>query len=333
MIADSHNGGKAVRQIKGPDGRIWFEKPRTVFWERLFFGVDSPIKECFSKSRAIFNLQVEETLGLAGGRSLLVQRSDETDLDTLTNFGYLLGYCYAFGIQDLFADNLVRTKYGVQPIDAEAVLSRFTLPHESALLPFKNIGFERCGLGCVIQSRSTLFVEELTQLLDGFSEALNDTSRTSPILENLSSETELKRAPIRVLLRPTVEYLGLADIVDPLIPEEREQLAVNDVPYFFKYLGDDSLYFYRRDIRTAVASPLSSRMTKGLGKLATDPALLLDPDRISKELLPVGSLYLIRALLPKSFTGSFSTRYLTAEILPESIRINIAGSLFSCRRF
>src|ERR1017187_4327930 len=149
-LADSHNFGKRVEKIRRARGAL-LPQPRTVFWEWLFFGKDSPLAEVFHGlgengelplSSFLFNLEVEVTEEWLGySKELLEEKVDHLAPSHFYGFGILLAYTYIFGIRDLHRQNLILTKSHLQPVDVEVVLTKLVLPSETLLLPFKNMGY------------------------------------------------------------------------------------------------------------------------------------------------------------------------------------------------
>ena len=174
-VGDFHNFGQAVRRVISPDGTIWFEKPRPVYWEWLFFGTSSPLAVFFENREAIFGLTIEFQNEKRSGRSkeILATPSGAVAPEQLFGFGYLLAYAYVFGIQDIFAENTIRTLNGLQVIDAEIVFSKFTLPNESFLFPFRNCAFEKAALSHLLHSMAEIDLSAIKQILRGFCELLS----------------------------------------------------------------------------------------------------------------------------------------------------------------
>ena len=332
-LGDLHNFGQAVRCETMPDGNTWFSKPRTVFWEHLFFGVTSPLRHFFSKPETIFGLTVEPTHPFSVGRCLEVMSDDSTTPNGYYAFGYLLGYAYLFGIQDLFCENLIRSSKNIQPIDAEIVLSKFFLPHESSLIPFKTTAFEKCGLSLLEPNPNLVNPKNIQEIVEGFVEVLSEaSSKAGQIVERIQSEVGSSQIPIRILLRPTSEYRDWQESADKYLPEEIEQLNRGDIPYFFKFIGDNSVYFYRgRDAAVAIEST-SQDLIESLKNLAVHPSELVCEKRIQDFLLPNGCLYLLKHLVPSGFVEEINSEKFRARFTSQSIVLEILGRSFLARR-
>ena len=163
--ADCHNFGKKVETVERACG-TWFRKPRTTHWEWLFFGKDSPLKKYFQTightnhfplADCIFNLEIEQMDDWFGySRKVEAQSGVNISEGHFYSFGALLAYSFIFGIRDLHCGNLVMTSSHLQVVDVEVVLARLILPHESILLPFKQIPWEGSGIAALSPSCSAL---------------------------------------------------------------------------------------------------------------------------------------------------------------------------------
>ncbi len=252
--ADKHNFGQSVKLKERASG-VYYQKPRPVYWEKLFFGEASPLAELFSAigengiapiSNYVLNLDVEidsEWLGFAKE----VRPSNGTAItnEHFYGFGVLLAYAYVFGIRDLHTNNLILTDTHLQAIDAEIVLTDLILPHETILLPFKDVAFDRCGASRLATAMDEFSKDGRREILAGYLDAFAVLFRKQiEILQTL--ETSLLMTPVRVIVRNTREYrpyLNGSAPLDDLLLEERIQIERGDVPYFFKISGDQNLYW------------------------------------------------------------------------------------------
>lgn len=255
--ADRHNFGQHVKPMEGASclrAPVYFQKPRTVFWEELFFGNSSPLRSIFSVlgrnsgllvHEALFNLEVQ-SLGEWSGASLQVLSApdDKFGLDLFSRFGMLLGYAYVFGIRDLHYTNVVRTKTNLQVIDAEVVLTDLVLPHETLLLPFKEVAWKDCGLSLLADSAESLTPEQTQAILAGYVDVMAVIDERRDEILAVFESLDLS-APIRIILRNTGEYTSLlkAGSFDSLLDGERMQMERQDIPYFFKRLGSNEVFW------------------------------------------------------------------------------------------
>lgn len=334
---DLHNFAQAVRRIKAPNGHEFFEKPRTLFWERLFFGVDSPLKQVLPPDfHFLFGLEIETLDHSVGGRSKLIPSAEalSTTPENLFQFGCLLGYAYAFGLQDLHRQNVVKTINGLQIVDAEVVLTRFTLPHESLLLPFRETTFEKAALSHLVAA-PIISVNEVTTILDGFTEILSVLAAHANVLARLvTAEIGNKPIPIRVLLRDTFRYRNWRSVSYeiPLLPEEITQLERGDIPYFFKFPAGRDLFYYTTPTLEFEKVTPPEAWSAGVDAIGVPVTELLSTQRITETLIPSGALFLLRKLLAPDWTGDVTRRHYTARVYPEKLEIQIADRSYSSTR-
>lgn len=333
---DLHNFGQAVRRVTLPDGSFWFQKPRPIYWEWLFFGKTSPLAEFFKHRESIFGLTIEFENELFWGRSKeIVESKRELPTDKqLFGFGYLLGYAYAFGIQDLFSENVIRTENGLQVIDAEVVLSKFVLPQESFLLPFRGCAFERSALSHLLSSETEVTQLVFGKIVDGFCEVLSEFNQKGPrIIEALSIELDIKKVPVRVLLRDTRSYCNWRDATPDKswLAEELQQLERGDVPYFFKYVGSTELHCFSEN-QTLMLVTINDVFEKGVDLIGTSPHELLDVSRIRNALFPNGVLFLLKKYVPKNWSGDLKFTHFAAMLDSEKINLKSWWGDFEARR-
>lgn len=93
----------------------------------------------------------------------------------------------------------------------------------------------------------------------------------------------------------------LAVFEPPLLKEEVEQLERGDVPYFFKYIGSASLFYFTTSYGKYEPAELSDYFKEKVNRIGMDPKVLLCSSRIQKELFPNGILFLLKKLLPANF--------------------------------
>ena len=68
--------------------------------------------------------------------------------------------------------------------------------------------------------------------------------------------------------------------------------------------------------------------SKGIKRDATDPLELLSPSRLNNELLPNGSLFILKKLLPKGFSGIIDGSNFKAEVSTEILKITFCDKTF-----
>jgi len=256
FLADTHNFGQQVKRIQqGTDALpcFYFDKPRSVYWEWLFFGQTSPLKNVFeikardphkTLSHYLFNLDIE-ILGKWRGRSKEVAEwPGEVTNEHFYAFGVLIAYCYIFGIRDLHKQNLIKTESHFQVVDAEVVFTRLILPSETLLLPFKHIGYELAGIGVFANNKSEHTTEQKQKIIDGYIDLFKLVMVRKNEIDKVLGELDLRSHPVRVIVRNTSEYKNILNLPPAnFLDSELMQLERGDIPFFFKYLGCDSLFW------------------------------------------------------------------------------------------
>jgi hypothetical protein len=295
--ADSHNFGQSVERYGMASG-IWYRKPRPVFWEKLFFGQKSPMLPLFDfqgenasalLSKYIFNLDVGDVTTWTG-----FSREVQSDEGPVTEehfyaIGVLLAYCFSFGIRDLHKFNLVKTKTHLQVVDAEVVLTDLILPHETVLLPFRDVPFSLCGASLLADSLESISEAAKTRIMAGYFDLfgrLYDQYKKIRFVLNVNMD---RRVPIRVILRNTGVYRDhLARRVSDatLMPEEKTQLSHADIPYFFKTLEDTRLQWVSGLNNKSEHVSNYSDFEPDVNRHGVEPGALLEShDQIEKKMV------------------------------------------------
>ena len=254
FLADKHNFGQKVEKVqRGSD--TWYRKPRTVYWEWLFFGKTSPLKNLFcdkgehgSRQLAdyLFNLDVEIETSWSGFSKDVAVEDRPATLEHFYAFGVLVAYCYIFGIRDLHKQNLIITRTHLQAVDVEVVFTAITLPHETLLLPFKNIGYEFAGIGALTNSKEDLTQVQIEQIIFGYWDLFRMASEKKLGIDKALATLNFSQMPMRVIVRNTSEYKDLLERKpDNILKSETEQMRRGDIPYFFKFVSDPNLYWLK----------------------------------------------------------------------------------------
>lgn len=227
-FSESHNFGASVRRVVLED-RVFFEKQRSVFWEHLFFGRESPLRPVLREGelspelarvfdRSIFSLNVVQAdegrgpLGAGRVENALTGEPTPEDKDFLLfNLGALCAYCAAFGIEDLNYENTLLTRDGLKVIDAEIVGNNSVFLYHTGLLWFDRRAAGMTGASRMLWSflkMDALSREDTVRLLHGFLETMQHlAARTDAVRELLAGlALESRALPIRVILRNTARY-------------------------------------------------------------------------------------------------------------------------------
>lgn len=270
LLGDAHNFGRRV-SLRGR--RVL--KPRTVFWEWLLLGTDSPLRLLLARLadrdglgqdafEFLPRLEFFPARSGVGGEVQAVElqplprasRASRRELAVVV--GRSLALWSFLGAADLHWENLVlgvdatgRTVFG--PLDIELMLADLSLPTETKLLPDADPEYrEECRHAAGVrralpQLGKPIDVGDLLAMASAYHRALAFLERHAAQLGKLlSGLPELRKSPIRVLLRSTAEYLeaGRGELWPPLLDAEAEQLARGDVPYFFRLYGRRGIHYY-----------------------------------------------------------------------------------------
>lgn len=337
--ADFHNFGQSVQKI-GRGSEIIFQKPRPIYWEWLFFGKNSPLSIFFNHSTfsaspalTIFNLEIEMGADFKGSSREILASTNPCTREHLYSLGVLLGYCYVFGIRDLHRNNVVKTKTHLQVIDAEVVLSRLLLPHETLLLPFKEVGPDLCGASSVLDL-AAVSAEQIETVLRGYYDVFYCISSNLTGIQRTFEEQRpsFEQIPVRHILRDTIHYRSARENPPeiPLFESEVEQLGRGDIPYFFKFVGELDVHAYtdRADNYSRVSLP--PIFEKGAAREASLASDLLNSKRID-SLMPTGFLYLAKSL-NRAIECSVTNAHFAFTLGGNEVSASIAGKTFSSAR-
>ncbi len=305
--ADRHNFGKCVERIERASGH-WYRKPRSLYWEHLFFGQCSPIKSFFNSavsngdrpiSEYLFNLNVEVKNDWLGFSQEVSGDEIPVSIEHFYSFGVLVGYCYLLGIRDLHKYNLVVKKSHLQVIDAEVVLTNLILPNETILLPFREIPFDLSAVSLLCNDLKKLSTYQIEKLFAGYFDVtttiLNSLDTIRPVLEHECQNQH----PARVIIKNTKQYrdylMGNGSANDYL-PEELDQLDRGDIPYFFKFVGQTKLHFLSEHGLVETVFNIPSDLERDVSRHSKSPALLLKSHAAVTKKVATGALYLRKAL-------------------------------------
>ena len=135
-----------------------FQKPRPIYWEWLFFGKNSPLSffipifDVFCDAGPnYFQSRSRDGCGLQRivQRDFCVQQSGHS---TTTSIALACSWAIATFSEFAICTETMSSKQ--KPTsrlsDAEVVLSRLLLPHETLLLPFKEVGPDLCGASSIL---------------------------------------------------------------------------------------------------------------------------------------------------------------------------------------
>jgi hypothetical protein len=348
-LGDAHNFG---RRVSHRAGRV--VKPRSVFWEWLTLGVDSPLRRLLDElaegaglGRDTFaflpKLKFYRARGGIGGE---VQR---LELEPLPRASAASRRCLAaivgrslalwsfLGVADLHWENLIlgvdaegRIVFG--PLDVELILADLALPTETKLIPDADPEYrELCRHAAGVRRALPLLgkpveLGDLLTVLHAYDAVMSLLSDHAPrIARVISSLAGFREAPIRVLLRSTADYVAPSPggLWPPLLDAEAEQLARGDIPYFFRLYGRRGIHYYaERSLQSYKTLPLSADMPK------LEP--LLDVARglgakSRQSLRDAGLFCVLGAFDHPSFRGSHESAGLRVTFGARKLRLLLPG--------
>lgn len=341
---DLHNFGQSVQKV-GRGSETLFQKPRPIYWEWLFFGKNSPLSIFFEKGRSseispgkvIFNLTTHIWPDYSGESREVVGTDDPEILPShFYGLGVLLAYCYVFGIRDLHRNNLIKTKSHLQVVDAEVILSKLLLPHETLLLPFKEVGPELCGAGAIINLKNSgLTTDSIRQIFDGYVDVFESAIQNrGDILSALNGLRDLPGIPIRHILRDTFHYRAWKKAAPPIpfFDSEVRQLERGDIPYYFKFLNRSEVFEYVNRQGDFVPVALPEAFGKGAAREAQMPADLLAATRLREQLFGPGLLYLSKTILPLSSIATVEGEGYSVTLDNSEVRVSTSLGNFTATR-
>ncbi|MCB0350122.1 MAG: DUF4135 domain-containing protein [Bdellovibrionales bacterium] len=298
---DSHNFNRFVFEGVSGGTRVYV-KPRPIFWELFFFGANSPLKTLFTKMTIKMEL-VHATEQSTHDNKVVAINSSKRPITPkdFYELGQLLGYCYYFGIQDIHKDNLLITNNGLQVVDVEQTFSDLLLPNQTLLLPTDKKLAWSAGLNALTQDPLELIPNtEAKALFDGYQSIteyfFNQLSGIRELLQ--AHESDFKNYPIRIFFRGTRDYANLLEkktTIENLLPEENIQLERGDIPYFFKFINRNQVYYYTSESWEYKEVALPIDFIKYVDFCAKDPLDLFTNQRLENA-WACGSLYLAKNL-------------------------------------
>ncbi len=346
-LGDSHNFGRRVVV-----GARRVRKPRTLLWEWLLLGADSPLRRALSEAAAADGLG-EDAFGFLptlrfyparGGERREVERIELVPLPRLSSagrgaladvVGRALGLMSFLGVGDLHWENLVlgrdrrgNTVFG--PLDVELVLDDFSLPTETRLVPEADPEYgptyaHAAGVRRVLPYLGKpVPAPELVRLAGAYRATLVLLERHAPsIAACIAGVPGVGETPIRVTLRGTDEYARARSepVWPPLLDAESEQLARGDIPYFFRLSERPGIhYFADPTLRTLRTLPRRGDVPR-LGSVLRLARGLGSPSR--ETLRNEGLFALLGAFDHPSLTGTHESHGLSVTFRPRSLTLRL----------
>lgn len=338
----NHQLKKGLAQAK-PSSNEWVQKPRTLFWEYLFLSKNSPLRKYLSAFEISESLNpfdfIEDTvfaqISSQQYQEKILPSSNPVDVDNYRALGAYIALFSWFGVTDLHKDNLiyktVNQSVKIIPIDIECIFNDIHLPSETYLIPKTSEINPNVGLCKTIEAlQADKNIENSLLVLDGYITYLNflDTIRKK-ISDLIFKLEDINTIPIRSISRNSTEYTEyLNDSEKEPTKEifdksEVQQLKKNKIPFYFHYLRDHKVYYYRSSFETSTVSQASElyssihRSCRRQGVIPSREAYI--------NLLEAGSLQIAKILFPKDYIGKQVSNGTEINVTENLININFVG--------
>ncbi|MES1176601.1 MAG: hypothetical protein ABUL62_19920 [Myxococcales bacterium] len=356
-LGDSHNFG---RRVSLGAGRV--HKPRTLLWEWLMLASESPLRELLDEASAsaglgpdafgfLPTLEFFELDAVSGGH---VERAQLEPLPLLDNEGKralarIVGRSLALwswlGVADLHWENLIlgvdrrgRTVFG--PLDVELILADLARPTETKLLPdadreYAEVCRHAAGVRRVLPHLGKpIAAADLVEMAGAYLSTLSFLDRqATAIAEVFQALPDLRRAPIRICLRSTAEYVDAdaRSLWPPLLEAEIEQLARGDIPYFFRLYGRPGIHYFGNEALSELRQLPTSGDVPQLDPILRLSRGLRSPSR--KRLRAEGLFTLLGAFDHPSLSGKHQNQELEIAFRGRTLVVRLAdGEELESRR-
>jgi hypothetical protein len=268
-LGDPHNFGRRV--LTDEPGKI--TKPRCIYWEYSLLSTTSELRkaihQCFEKSDIESPFLVAPDLTFEIDRTHLSGKVTRLDLNPIDitqlserdaqRAGGVVALCTWLGITDLHRDNIF---YGVNkdgqfiffPNDIECIFERICILSQTHLIPDSKTPsefLEKSGLQLIrSQLTNKSASKTVPALVHGFIKTLTVLEQHSAsIIKVLKKMDNAYIAPIRAIPRATRTYFAALSSIEsvftpPLIKTEIIQLKRGDIPYFFRFMTSEKIYYY-----------------------------------------------------------------------------------------
>jgi len=347
-LGDLHNFGRSVEQTR--DG--WIRKPRSTFWEELFFSDksefrpfldvvlgDEPVIRCLPRIR--YHKSSHQS-GYNLVETVKVRSYDPEDHGLeyiLEAWGGLLAFASWFGMGDLHANNVFFgkcTKSGrliLMPVDIEVIFSGYAHPIQTGMIPAQSHHIPLFGFRKISGILERMTAKESLGISLGYLRTLEKLgNHGETISSKLLSIKGIKNAPIRIIPRNTGAYRDMLQFPEmrnslKAHRSEVEQLLRGDIPYFFAKIEDQRIrYYVSPDLRRTASVGLKDLGFHEKVSIKTPSTLLIDADRFA-TMMEYGAIFIINYFLRGQFTGKLVYRNLKVDISRSSISMNWKNSI------
>lgn len=290
-LGDSHNFGKRVQLITDERDRSFVLKPRSIFWEYQLLDMRSPLRQRYQNLFSAIGINIDSCLGdveytsTDGYKTGFCQKIEMADAEPsralAANMGLTLALCLSHGLVDLHKENVAILEDRFQILDIEMIFSNIQLASQTILVPSIILPTQICGFKQLFSPSALPDRSFWISVIDSFLVAMrSQTQMADAMAEAWLELNDLKKHPVRILLRSTSEYGSTKDT--KYIESENAQLLRGDIPYYFGFLGTRDVYYYSGpDLRTQVDF-YSNEFDKKVGISFGMPSDILNTDRLQK---------------------------------------------------
>lgn len=264
IIGDSHNFNQKVEQIN----ETTLIKPRELFFEKLFlseeFGYRLFIDNLFNQNGLTSPFHLAPIIQFGPNQQVEILKLDTFEKKILINLlnveqnlkaiGALFGFIFWYGITDLHKENMFlgtkNNKLIFFPLDIECLFSATSRISQTLLLPNTELPKEKCGFWALLDHMKEAEQDKKILFLKSFIDSVNllNFHRQDNIDRLMKIIKELNYQPkIRVILKNTKKYqesMNTPSSTDSFFAEELVQLERSDIPYFFKFINSEKLYYF-----------------------------------------------------------------------------------------
>lgn len=330
-LGDFHNFGQCVKK-----SGEWVLKPRPIFWEILFLSSASPIRKLCSELAISqqqkdpflhfpdlsFRYDENEFLPYCGSVEFFTKSELSSSGETVSEaLGRLLAISLVFGLSDLHLENIIvsSTRKGegtatlIFPIDIETVFEKVDFLSSTHLLK----GHKDKNQWKAINNLNVDILSP-AKIIFHFIETYDFFLKNKSAIETVLNLEELRKVPIRRLIRSTSEYLkfmrtGEAEV--EFAEEELLQMQRGDVPYFLSYIGREGIFQVGKN--EIVEVPKNSKLLTPKLKLNPREGLL---NFLDEKHVKINCLQILRNLstaIPTSQYGDFQVNFKENQIFLE----------------
>ena len=293
---------------------------------------------------------MEEAPDLLSGNVEILQisRLDRIEIDDFESIGSLFGLLVWLGVTDLHRENFRwgfdhNSKFLFAPIDVESIFEEVVLPSQT-LLVSETLGDQyACALDSFLTEYYTIINEtglgsEVSAFAFGYATMLKLLNANKEVIQNsILENSNSYQVPIRVIPRSTQQYVDILrnySNEQPLFECERSQLARSDIPYYFRFLNENHIYYYSRPHIKSISSIVNDQFgVKYLGFKRAAGSIFNSTD-FSDTTLKAGLLQIVQCFAKRfsEHTGHQRYRDLKIGFLKDKISVESSWGKFRCQR-